>query len=62
MNKAGWSSILVATLVLVLGFAAQAQQQPKSPESDFLLITLLLVSLPPTRLFDRDCIRLDTGG
>src|SRR5436190_9631421 len=36
MNKAGWSSILVATLVLVLGFAAQAQQQPKIPRIGFL--------------------------
>ena len=29
MNKAGWSSILVATLVLVFGLAAEAQQ-PKA--------------------------------
>src|SRR5437762_13594019 len=36
MNKAGWSSILVATLMLVLGFAAQAQQQPKMPRIGFL--------------------------
>jgi putative ABC transport system substrate-binding protein len=36
MNKPGWSSILVATLVLVLGFAAQAQQQPKIPRIGFL--------------------------
>ena len=30
MNKAGWSSILVGTLVLVFGLAAEAQQ-PKIP-------------------------------
>jgi putative ABC transport system substrate-binding protein len=36
LNIAGWSSILVATLVLVLGFAAQAQQQPKFPRIGFL--------------------------
>jgi putative tryptophan/tyrosine transport system substrate-binding protein len=31
MNKAGWSSILVATLVLVFGVAADAQQPTKVP-------------------------------
>ena len=31
MNKAGWSSILVATLVLGFGLAAEAQQPKKSP-------------------------------
>jgi hypothetical protein len=30
MNKAGWSSILVATLVLVFGVAADAQQSEKN--------------------------------
>jgi hypothetical protein len=36
LKKAGWSSILVATLVLVIGVAADAQQQPKIPRIGFL--------------------------
>jgi putative tryptophan/tyrosine transport system substrate-binding protein len=36
MNKAGWSSILVATLVLVFGVAAQAQQPAKIRGIGFL--------------------------
>jgi len=36
MNKAGWSSILVATLVLVFGVAAEAQQPGKVPRIGFL--------------------------
>src|SRR6266550_4499619 len=36
MNKPGWSSILVATLVLVFGVAAEAQRQPKIPLVGFL--------------------------
>jgi ABC-type uncharacterized transport system substrate-binding protein len=36
MNKAGWSSILVATLVLVFGVAAEAQQPTKFPRIGFL--------------------------
>jgi putative ABC transport system substrate-binding protein len=36
MNKAGWSSILVATLVLVFGIAAGAQQPTKVPRIGFL--------------------------
>jgi putative ABC transport system substrate-binding protein len=36
MNKAGWSSILVATLVLVFGVAADAQQPTKVPRIGFL--------------------------
>src|SRR5437773_123990 len=36
MNKAGWSSILVATLVLVFGVAAEAQQPKKVPRIGYL--------------------------
>jgi putative ABC transport system substrate-binding protein len=36
MNKAGWSSILVATLVLVFGIAAEAQQPKKVPRIGYL--------------------------
>jgi ABC-type uncharacterized transport system substrate-binding protein len=36
MNKAGWSSILVATLVLVFGVAAEAQQPMKIPRVGWL--------------------------
>ena len=36
MNKAGWSSILAATLVLVFGVAAQAQQPKKVPRIGYL--------------------------
>jgi len=36
MNKAGWSSILVATLVLVFGVAAGAQQPKKIPRIGYL--------------------------
>jgi putative ABC transport system substrate-binding protein len=37
MNKAGWSSILVATLVLVFGVAAEAQQPKKVARIGYLL-------------------------
>ena len=36
MNKAGWSSILVATLVLVFGVAAKAQQPKKMARIGYL--------------------------
>jgi putative ABC transport system substrate-binding protein len=36
MNKAGWSSILVATLVFVFGIAAEAQQPKKIPRIGYL--------------------------
>src|SRR5512140_1052213 len=36
MNKTGWSSILVATLVLVFGVAADAQQPEKIYRIGFL--------------------------
>ena len=36
MNKAGWSSIWVATLVLVFGVAADAQQKAKIFRIGFL--------------------------
>ncbi len=36
MNKAGWSSILVATLVLVFGVGADAQQPKKIPRIGYL--------------------------
>ena len=36
MNKAGWSSILFATLVLVFGVAAEAQQPAKVPRIGYL--------------------------
>src|SRR5438046_6939473 len=36
MNKAGWSSILGATLVLVFGVAAEAQQPKKVPLIGYL--------------------------
>ena len=36
MNKAGWSSILVATLVLVFGVTADGQQPTKVPRIGFL--------------------------
>jgi putative ABC transport system substrate-binding protein len=36
MNKAGWSSILVATLVLVFGVGADAQQTGKIPRIGYL--------------------------
>src|SRR6266699_804775 len=36
MNKAGWSSILFATLVLVFGVAADAQQPAKVPRIGYL--------------------------
>jgi putative tryptophan/tyrosine transport system substrate-binding protein len=36
MNKAGWSSILVGTLVLVFGLAAEAQQPTKIPRIGYL--------------------------
>jgi putative ABC transport system substrate-binding protein len=36
MNKAGWSSILVATLVLVFGVAADAQQTSKVPRIGYV--------------------------
>ena len=39
MNKAGWSSILVATLVLVFGVAAEAQQPKKVPRIGYLSST-----------------------
>src|SRR6266498_2855752 len=36
MKKVGWSSILVATLVLVFGIAAEAQQPKKVPRIGYL--------------------------
>jgi putative ABC transport system substrate-binding protein len=36
MNKAGWSSILVATLVLVFGVTAEAQQPTKIPRIGYI--------------------------
>jgi len=36
MKKVGWSSILVATLVLVFGVAAEAQQPKKVPRIGYL--------------------------
>ena len=36
MKKVGWSSILVATLVLVFGVAAEAQQATKIPRIGYL--------------------------
>jgi hypothetical protein len=60
MQKLVLSSILAPTLAFVLGFNALAQQQTKIPRIGFLTNNSSLVSLPPTRLFDRDCVRLDT--
>jgi ABC-type uncharacterized transport system substrate-binding protein len=37
MNKAGWSSILVATLVLFFGVAAEGQQTGKVPRIGYLI-------------------------
>ena len=37
MKKVGWSSILVATLVLVSGVAADAQQPKKIPRIGYLV-------------------------
>jgi putative ABC transport system substrate-binding protein len=36
MKKVGWSSIVVATLVLVFGVAAEAQQPKKIPRIGYL--------------------------
>ena len=36
MKKVGWSSILVATLVLAFGVAAEAQQPKKIPRIGYL--------------------------
>jgi len=38
MNKAGWSSILVVTLVLFFGVAAEAQQSKKVQRVGILLL------------------------
>ena len=53
MNKAGWSSILVATLVLVFGVAAEAQQPKKVP-----LIGYFSSSDPATESARAETIRL----
>ena len=37
MNKAGWSSVFVAILVLLFGVAAEAQQQAKAARVGFLM-------------------------
>jgi putative tryptophan/tyrosine transport system substrate-binding protein len=37
MNKAGWSSVVVAILVLLFGVAAEAQQQAKAARVGFLM-------------------------
>ena len=39
MNKAGWSSILVVTLVLFFGVAAEAQQSKKVQRVGILLVS-----------------------
>ena len=39
MNKAGWSSILVAALVLAFGVAAKAQQPKNIPHIGYIAST-----------------------
>jgi ABC-type uncharacterized transport system substrate-binding protein len=51
MNKAGWSSILVATLVLVFGVAADAQQPKKVPRIGFLAVSPLSTLRQQTEAF-----------
>jgi hypothetical protein len=42
MKRAGWSSILAATLVLVFGVAAEAQQPKKIPRVGYLSLASAL--------------------
>ena len=41
MKKVGWSSILVATLVLAFGVTAEAQQPTKIPRIGYLVVRFL---------------------
>ena len=60
MKKVGWSSILVATLVLAFGVVAEAQQPKKVPRIGYLSATIQLVSPPVPRQFGRLCASLAT--
>src|SRR3989442_11576444 len=53
----GWGLLLSLLRSPCVGRGPRRSSSRKSRESDFLLITLLLVSLPLTRLFDRDYVR-----
>src|SRR6266496_164949 len=53
MKKVGWSSILVATLVLVFGVAADAQQPKKVPRIGVLVPTTPVASSQRIEAFRR---------
>ena len=60
MKKVGWSSILVATLVLVFGVAAEAQQPTKVPRIAYSQPAPAPRKLPGLKYLDKVCASLDT--